>query len=246
MEENNVVTNNSSKKRRLIVLLSGLGVLILFIVLIIFVFTKPKIVTFENLKGNKIDAVALTDDGYISSDDVTRIMTKINNYSVNENPTSTNVVWDFSGWYLDSSFNNPISDLASQKFKSSTTVYAKWKLHRYKITYEFGGIEITNISSLPTEYVAKHTYPEDLSDWDWSDDNKNKDIWEADFDYTNNIPSFNEAKALTGIELVSPVPKKSKYTFVGWYTDPDFKNKIEKLNNTEPSDITLYAKFEKN
>lgn len=239
MEDNkNVIVENKPNKRRLIVLLSALAVLILFIVLIVFVFTKPKIVKFENLKGNKIDAVALTEDGYISSDDIARIMTKINTFSVNENSSSSNVVWDFSGWYLDSSFNNPIADLATKKFTSTTTVYAKWKLHRYTITYDFGGVAITNESSLPTEYVAKHTFPED-----WSKDDKTN-VWHADFDYTNGVPSFNEEKALTGIDLVNPIPKKSRYTFVGWYTEPEFINKVERLNNTEPTNITLYAKFE--
>lgn len=240
MEENKNVNIDIKKQktRRLVVLLSSLGVVILFILAFIFLFQQPKVVKFENLKGNKIDDVALTEDGYISKDDLTKITNKINLFSVNENANSTNVVWDFKGWYLDQSFNNPIDDIATYKFSKTTTLFAKWTLHRYQITYDFGGVKITNENKLPKEYVAKHTFPED-----WSNADKDN-VWKADFDYSNGVPSFNESKALLGIDLVNPIPSKSAYTFVGWYSEPEFINKIERLDNVNPKDITLYAKFE--
>ena len=40
-------------------------------------------------------------------------------------------------------------------------------------------------------------------------------------------------------------PVREGYTFIGWYTDKDYKNKYD-FNTKITSDITLYAKWEKN
>ncbi len=178
--------------------------------------SKSKIVKFENLKGLKIDNIAIDDDGHIK-----------------EPTLQERNGWTFEGWYLDATFNNKIEDLSTYTFTKSTTVYAKWKLTRYTITYE-GVSGVTNLENLPTEYVVKHTFPEDYSEEEIDD------VWKADFDYSGKIPTFNEEKAIRGIELVDPV--RPGYKFLGWY-DSD-GNKVDKLNNIEPTNITLTAKWE--
>lgn len=38
-------------------------------------------------------------------------------------------------------------------------------------------------------------------------------------------------------------PSKEEYTFLGWYTDPNFKNQITEINCADRLDYTLYAKW---
>ena len=40
-------------------------------------------------------------------------------------------------------------------------------------------------------------------------------------------------------------PSRKGYTFVGWYTDKKFKNKISSISASSSKDITVYAKWEK-
>ena len=220
MENRNdtVVDQKKVKNHRKIVLFGSLGVVILIILAFIFIFSQPKVVKFDNLKGLKIENIAVDDDGHIKAPD-----------------KPENKGWTFCGWYLDKSFNNKIDDLSTYTFTKTTTVYAKWKLTRYKITYE-GITGITNLENLPTEYVMKHTYPED-----WSEEDKD-DVWKPDYDYDGSIPTFNEEKAIRGISLVDPIRKG--YTFLGWYNSND--ELVERLNNVKPTDITLIAKWQEN
>lgn len=219
MENKNevVVDPKKAKNHRKTILFISFGVLVLIVLAFIFVFSQPKVVKFANLKGLKIDNIAIDDDGHIKEP----TLQKRNG-------------WTFKGWYLDATFNNKIEDLSTYTFTKSTTIYAKWKLTRYTITYE-GISEVTNLENLPTEYVVKHTFPED-----YSEDEKDN-VWKADFDYSGKIPTFNEEKAIRGIELVDPV--RPGYKFLGWY-DSD-GNKVDKLNNIEPTNITLTAKWER-
>ncbi len=39
-------------------------------------------------------------------------------------------------------------------------------------------------------------------------------------------------------------PKKPGSKFKGWYTDPEFTNKVKKIEKGYPSVITLYAKWD--
>ena len=242
------------KKRRKIVLFSCLGVAIIFILLIIFVFTQPKVVKFTNLMGaTYIEDVAVNKDGKIESP---------------KDPKLTG--WDFIGWCTDASLEVLI-DIENYQFKSSTTLYAKWRLHRYVITYETNdGILPQSSPKSPIEYfcdecnelivqsgncpgcdreiditvkedegrtyvikyvfVIKHQDPVDAS-------------WKYDFDYSNKIPTFIEQNANLGVELATPTRKN--YTFLGWYDNPDFNGEpITRLDVVNPEDITLYAKWE--
>lgn len=62
------------------------------------------------------------------------------------NPTKDG--YDFSGWYYDSSFNNPVSNPFIAP-PNNTTVYAKWTAKTYNISYVNAVVENTN----PTTYT---------------------------------------------------------------------------------------------
>lgn len=49
-----------------------------------------------------------------------------------------------------------------------------------------------------------------------------------------------------GSETLMEAPAKEGYTFAGWYTDKDLKNKFSGLDYTDAHDLTLYAKYTKN
>lgn len=48
-----------------------------------------------------------------------------------------------------------------------------------------------------------------------------------------------------GVSVVLNTPSKAKYTFVGWYTDAKYTNKVTTVGNTSLSFLTLYAKWKK-
>lgn len=54
-------------------------------------------------------------------------------------------------------------------------------------------------------------------------------------------PSFYEENTET-IKLANPT--KDGYHFLGWYTDPEYKNQITEITYAESGEITLYAKWE--
>lgn len=255
MQEN--ITNNQTpqaKKRRKIVLFSCLGVAVIFLALIIFVFTKPKIVRFTNLMGaSYIEDVQINAEGKINAP---------------ANPKLTG--WDFVGWCTDQSLEVLI-DLDEYTFKNSTTLYAKWRLHRYIINYETNGgtlplnnpnspveyfcdecmelmvesgycpkcntkIDITDPSDEFRTYVKKYVYV-------IKHQNPVDSTWKFDFDYSQKLPVFIEQNANMGVHLATPT--KTNYTFLGWYDNPDFEgDPIEKINVVNPEDLTLYAKWE--
>lgn len=208
-QKNNDLTQN--KKRRKIVLWSSLAIFIIIILLLIFFFKKPITVTFVTNGGSPIEIMSVDENGYIDT----------------KNIKTTRRGWDFVGWYSNEALTSEIENLASYQFKSSTKIYAKWRLHRYKITYVLDGG--TNHPDNPTEYVIKHAKAED-------------ETWEKDFDKTTKVPIPNSDSMLGKVEILNPT--RAGYEFDGWYDNPEFNgNSIRNLNTSEPEDIVLYAKW---
>ncbi len=212
--ENTNVTNeqnNANKKRRKNVLWASLAVFVVLILLLIFFFQKPVTVSFVTNGGSTIDLMSVNEDGYIDTSKV-----KTSRYG-----------WDFEGWYANELLTIKIEDLATYKFEKASTIYAKWRLHRYTITYELDrGV---NNPNNPTEYVIKHAKAED-------------ETWEKDFDKTTNLPIPNSDSMMGKVTIYEPT--REGYEFDGWYDNPEMTGeKITTLNTSEPTDIVLYAKW---
>lgn len=208
-----------NKIRRRIIIFGGLGVLVLVIVLAIFIFQTPKTVTFSTGVGTNIEAAVIDKDGHITKP---------------ADPTRTG--WDFGGWYINPNHFweediDPIN-IDEYTFNESITLYAKWTLHRYQVTYELNGGRWSDSvrPNVPYEYVTKHNNPEDYS-------------WSYDFPTTvGGVPQFDLDRANLPISLLDPI--RDGYTFDGWYDNPNFTgNRLETLNNVTPTDITLYARW---
>lgn len=72
-----------------------------------------------------------------------------------------------------------------------------------------------------------------------------KETYKVTFNYNDGTTS-DTVKEVNKDDVVSALsnPVREGYTFIGWYTDKDYKNKYD-FNTKITSDITLYAKWEK-
>ncbi len=76
-------------------------------------------------------------------------------------------------------------------------------------------------------------------------------VWEKDFKITYvlgdetavNFENAPEYFSKNSEDILLGVPSKSGKSFDGWYTEPEFTNKIEKIVKGTANDITLYAKW---
>jgi len=183
------------------------------------------------------------------------------------NPTKTG--YTFLGWYTESTFTNKITKISSTTY-GNKTLYAKWEASQYDIVYNLNGG--TNNKNNPSSYVYGNDV-ELLSPsrigykfigW-YTNKNLTSKIekissittgtvtlyakWEeADYTITYKLDGGTNNKSNPtaysyGEEVILGNASKVGYTFVGWYTDPEFTDKIEKINKTDYGDFILYAKF---
>ena len=61
---------------------------------------------------------------------------------------------------------------------------------------------------------------------------------------TSNVISFMPQNVAYGAIVPLPSLRMAGYTFIGWYTEPEFTNAFG--GAMPPKNITLYAKWEKN
>ncbi|RIX59622.1 hypothetical protein D3P08_05665 [Paenibacillus nanensis] len=114
--------------------------------------------------------------------------------------------YTFEGWYKDSAYHEAWN-FDTDTVTATTTLFAKWGMETYTITYRDG--------------EAAAVMPDNVPDT-----------------YTVETATFN---------LSDPSPKEG-YTFVGWFTDPQFKpsSKLASVAVHSIGDLTLYARFTAN
>ena len=112
----------------------------------------------------------------------------------------TKAGYTFEGWYKDKEFKIPIT--STEGAQENITLYAKWKLATYSITYDLDGGTVTGN---PTSY---------------------------------NINKLVKLKT----------PKKTGYTFAGWYMTQEGKEpeKVTTIAKGTSGDLLLTAKWEEN
>ncbi len=175
----------------------------------------------------------------------------------------------FLGWYLESSYENKITQLTEAK---DYTLYAKWEElppQEYTITYELNGGTIQNPKTTFTEDDLPLTLPTPTKEgftfvgWylkaDFSGDSvtqitdaNNVTVYakwietEYTITYELNGGTLESPKTkftISELPLTLPTPTKEDYTFAGWYLTSDFSgNPVTQL--TEAKNVTLYAKWE--
>ena len=179
---------------------------------------------------------------------------------------------EFLGWFVDEAFQTPITELTVDNVTEEMDIYAKWQYKSYVIfdvnggtcettdaTYSFGAIY-----TLPTPILAGNLF----DGWYYIDAENETPVkvtsgeWKYKEDITlvarytpttiainyelnggtQNSQNPEEFDVFTGvIQLFTPT--KNDLLFAGWYTEPEFKNKIVEIDTAVVREITLYAKW---
>lgn len=171
----------------------------------------------------------------------------------------------FKGWYYDSSFTNevPIPFIAPI---GNTTVYAKWAVNTYTITYIDAEVENTNPTSytygnsfylknltrtgytfggwylddeytLPIYSVSSTTYGDLVLYAKWTVQTYTISYVNATDD--NHNPTSYTYGTTTTLQSLS----KEGYDFGGWFTNSSYTNQISSITSTMSGNLTLYAKW---
>ncbi len=174
--------------------------------------------------------------------------------------TLTKTGYTFKGWDYD--FTKPIT--------SNLIVNAIWAANQYTITYDPNGGTInknTQMVTYDSNYILLEPTYEGHAFMGWYYNDRlfdNTGIWKLTTNITltaNWSAEFNIIYILDGGTNDSNNPTKYYYTtetinlkdptkveavFGGWYTEPEFINKVDQIEKGSIGDITLYAKFTMN
>lgn len=183
-----------------------------------------------------------------------------------QNPTKAGYI--FKGWYTDSEFNNQITEI-EQGTTGNRTLYAKWELETYTITYNLDdGINNSanpNIYTIEVDTITlQEPTKENYTFKGWYIDNEFNNqitniekgtmgdiILYAKWEEVSYIVTFN---TMGGSEVETQTVKYNKtamqptsptkigYTFISWYTEENYINEWD-FSTVVTKDITLYAKF---
>lgn len=176
--------------------------------------------------------------------------------------------FDFIGWFTDENFTTPITEI-SKGTHGDLNIYAKWSPTVYNINYVLNGGE--NADN-PYSYVRSDTdvilnapvraHYEFLGWFDSANERIDRiasgvfgDVtlyakWSAS-EYAISYFLFggmqNVANPSTYTveddDMILASPVKTYYDFDGWYSDADFKNKVDKIRTENGGNIELYAKW---
>ena len=185
---------------------------------------------------------------------------------LSENPTRFG--YSFAGWYLDAA-GRIVADL-NEPLTQATTLYAKWQINSYNVTFDYNCSEIADkVES--HEYGSKLVAPETPVRYGYLFDG-----WYADEAGTGSVVNIGDqtvsgnvvyyAKWIKNSATVTfnynfeggatheyviengetaPViayPNRAGYTFAGWYLDASCATAAD-LNAEVYGDVTYYAKW---
>ena len=184
-------------------------------------------------------------------------------------PTPVKDGCEFEGWYTENTFNNRITKI-SKGTTENKTVYAKWSLLTYTISYALNGgknsnnivtsYNINTAVTLPTPtrngYTFDGWYKEDTfinkvtSIPKGTTGNKKyyakwKSVVYSIYYETNGgfLPSTATISYTSEDTVTLPKPVRRGFAFLGWYTEETFDNKVETIPSGSTGDKTFYAKW---
>ncbi len=181
-------------------------------------------------------------------------------------PTPVKEGYEFKGWYFDTNFSETF-DINTLLEKAPITLYAKWQVKQYTISFVTNNSEI--VDAITKDYGATITLPTTLTKEGYLFDK-----WYEDSNFTkeftaSTMPSKDTTlyakwlpKPVTitfdsmGGSTVNPITKNAfenvsapaiptlmGYEFKGWYTTSTYENEF--VFNTMPTNnIKLYAKWQ--
>lgn len=176
--------------------------------------------------------------------------------------------FDFIGWFTDKNFTTSITEI-SKGTHGDLNIYAKWSPTVYNINYVLNGGE--NADN-PNSYVRSDTdlilnapvraHYEFLGWFDSANERIDRiasgvfgDVtlyakWSASeyeisyflFGGMQNVANPS-TYTVEDDDIILAHPVKTYYDFNGWYSDADFKNKVDKIKTENGGKIELYAKW---
>ena len=177
-------------------------------------------------------------------------------------PTPTRSGYTFLGWYYDSSFTN--AAVAGDSLTNDVTLYAKWQLNTYTITFNSNGgssvPSISDVTQLPSVLPIPTRTGYNFQGWFYDSVFTNEAVagdplisnvtlyakWEEKQYYRifyntnggNTIPSISTDIIPDNL----PIPVRNDDIFIGWYYDESLSDPVES-NDILSSNITLYASW---
>ena len=180
--------------------------------------------------------------------------------------------YSFGGWYSDSSYKNRVTQI-SKGSVGNKTLYAKWNVVTYKITYNLNSG--TNNSNNPTSYKVTtstitlqkptrrgYTFGGWYTNSNFSGSKVtqivkgsvgNKNLYakwsKTKYTITYNLNGgTNNSKNpayyyITSNTVTLQNPTRKGYTFGGWYSDSGYKTRVKEITKGSVGKKTLYAKW---
>jgi uncharacterized repeat protein (TIGR02543 family) len=193
------------------------------------------------------------------------IQTQTKNYNASLSiPTPAQVGHSFAGWFTDVGLSQPF--IFTNMPAQNITLYAKWTINQYTITFETNGGSI--ISSITGNYGDSVTAPSNPT---WEGHTFNGWFANANLTESTSIPTTIPAENLRlyakwtinqytitfntnggnaiqtqtknyNASLSIPTPAQVGHSFAGWFTDVGLSQPFI-FTNMPAQNITLYAKW---
>lgn len=180
-----------------------------------------------------------------------------------EDPTRAG--YTFAGWYTTPSYATKYT--FGNKLTESITLYGKWEVNNYTITYNSNGgsaVSSQSFSGLQTTYEPTEPTKAGYTFAGWYTNSACTNAFSFGSNLTGDITLYAkwnankykityEANGGTSVSSTTFTseqntyapgePSREGYKFVGWYTDEELTNKFS-FGSKLTADITLYAKWE--
>ena len=239
-------------------------------------FTSSVVTKLENEHGDKTFYANYSINKYTISFNTnggTEVEPITQNYATNVVAPSSPAKngYKFEGWYSDSALKNKYTFTTMPA--NDVTLYAKWSLETYKITYNLEGgtnnknnPSTFNIQSADITLQAPTKTGYKFVGW-YTDNGYDNSItkiangtygnielyakWEIiTYMVTYNVNGATHSNAATytvetDLTYLSDATLKG-HTFGGWYKDSAYSTRVYQIGGGETGDITLYAKFTAN
>lgn len=193
-------------------------------------------------------------------------------YTIKDSVTLSNPTRDgyvFLGWYSDSEFKNKVNTIKVGTI-GNKTFYAKWEVAPNNIIYHLDGgvnnplnvntfkvdesVTLNNPTKRGYTFLGWYTDSEFQNEITEISMGTTTDIelyakWSI-INYTityhlndgvNNENNVNSYTVNDEVELFNPT--KEGFSFYGWYSDSEFENEVEAIEEGTTIDIDLYAKW---
>jgi len=175
----------------------------------------------------------------------------------------------FAGWHTNSGLTT-VWNFGTGLVKGDMTLYAKWTVNTYTVSFQSNGgsavtaqtiafnskvVSPTNPSKAGHTFAGWYKDKELTTHWMFATDVITEDItlyagWDKEtytvsFDTSGGSDIIDQQIQFEDKAVLPASPKKSGFTFAGWFKDEDLKLSWDFKTDIVTADLTLYAKWSK-